>query len=309
MMSKQFTLLRELCQIKAPSGNEGLMKEFIIEYVHKQSRKWKVQPEIISGEVFQDCLMLKFGNPRTALFAHIDSIGFTVGYNNELIRIGGPVTEDGIGLLGADSLGEIACVLHNDVENGQVRAQYHREIERGTELVFKPHWRETDDYIQCCYMDNRLGVWIALQLAETLEDGLLVFSTYEEHGGGSVGFLTRFMVEQLNIHQALICDITWVTEGILHGNGVVISMRDKGIPRRKYLDKIIGLARESGVPFQLEVESAGSSDGGYIQQSPYPVDWCFIGAPEDHVHSPDEIVHKKDIESMLQLYQFLLKRL
>jgi len=308
-MSKQFTLLRQLCQVKAPSGNEGPMKEFIIQYVHKQSRKWKVQPEIISGDVFQDCLMLKFGNPRTALFAHIDSIGFTVGYNNELIRIGGPVTEDGIGLLGADSLGEIACVLHNDVENGQVRAQYHREIERGTELVFKPHWRETDEYIQCCYLDNRLGVWIALLLAETLEDGLLVFSTYEEHGGGSVGFLTRYMVEQLRIYQALICDVTWVTEGIQHGNGVVISMRDRGIPRRKYLDKIIGLARESGVPFQLEVESAGSSDGGYIQQSPYPVDWCFIGAPEDHVHSPDEIVHKKDIESMLQLYQFLLKRL
>jgi putative aminopeptidase FrvX len=308
-MSKQFTLLRQLCQVKAPSGNEGPMKEFIIQYVHKQSRKWKVQPEIISGEVFQDCLMLRFGNPRTAIFAHIDSIGFTVGYNNELIRIGGPVTEDGIGLLGADSLGEIACVLHNDVENGQIRAQYHREIERGTELVFKPHWRETDDYIQCCYLDNRLGVWIALQLAETLEDGLLVFSTYEEHGGGSVGFLTRYMVEQLHIYQALICDVTWITEGIQHGNGVVISMRDRGIPRRKYLDKIIGLARESGVPFQLEVESAGSSDGGYIQQSPYPVDWCFIGAPEDHVHSPDEIVHKKDIESMLQLYQFLLKRL
>ncbi len=308
-MSKQFTLLRQLCQVKAPSGNEALMKEFIIQYVHKQSKNWKVQPEIISGNMFQDCLMLKFGNPRTAVFAHIDSIGFTVGYNNALICIGGPVTQDGIELIGADSMGEIECILHNDIENGQIRAQYHREIERGTELVFKPHWRETDDYIQCCYLDNRLGVWIALQLAETLDDGLLVFTTYEEHGGGSVGFLTRYMVEQWHIHQALICDITWVTDGIQHGNGVVISMRDKGIPRRKYLNKIIGLAYESGIPFQLEVESAGSSDGGYIQQSPYPVDWCFIGAPEEHVHSPDEIVYKKDIESMLNLYQYLMKNL
>lgn len=308
-MSKQFALLRQLCQIKAPSGNEGPMKAFITEYVHQHARKWKVQPEIISGDEFQDCVMLKFGNPRTAVFAHMDSIGFTVGYNNELIRIGGPVTEDGIELLGADSLGEITCVLRNDIENGKVRAQYHREIDRGTELVFKPHWRETDDYIQCCYMDNRLGVWIALKLAETLENGLLVFSTFEEHGGGSVGFLTRYMVDQLKIHQALVCDITWVTDGVQHRNGVVISMRDRGIPRRKYLDKIIGLARESGVPFQLEVESAGSSDGGYIQQSPYPVDWCFIGAPEDHVHSPDEIVYKKDIVSMLNLYQFLVKKL
>lgn len=308
-MNTNYSLLKQLCQVKAPSGNEAPMKQFITEYVQQHASKWKVQPEIISGEVFQDCFMLKFGNPRTAVFAHMDSIGFTVGYNNELIRIGGPVTDDGIELIGNDSLGEITGILHNDVESGKVRVQYHREIERGTELVFKPQWLETDDFIQCCYLDNRLGVWIALKLAETLEHGLLVFSTYEEHGGGSVGFLTRYMVEQLNIIQALICDITWVTEGVQPGNGVVISMRDRGIPRRSYLNKIIHLARKSGIPFQLEVESAGSSDGGYIQQSPYPVDWCFIGALEEHVHSPQEKVNKKDIDAMLKLYQYLMQHM
>lgn len=302
-------MLKQLCQVKAPSGNEAPMKQFIIDYVQQHASKWNVQPEIISGKEFQDCLMLKFGNPRTAVFAHIDSIGFTVGYNNELIRIGGPVTDDGIELIGCDSLGEITCIFHNDIENGKVRAQYHREIERGTELIFKPHWHESDDFIQCCYLDNRLGVWIALKLAETLEDGLLVFSTYEEHGGGSVGFLTRYMVEQLRINQALICDITWVTEGVLIGSGAVISMRDSGIPRRSYLNKIIDIARQSGIAFQLEVESAGSSDGTYIQQSPYPVDWCFIGAPEEHAHSPNEKVNKKDIEATLNLYKYLMQYL
>lgn len=308
-MHEDFSLLRQLCQIKAPSGNEGAMKQFVIEYVKQNAKKWKVHPEIIAGVDLQDCVMLKFGNPRTAVFAHLDSIGFTVGYNNELIRIGGPVTNDGIELCGEDSLGEIRCLLHKDIENGKVRAQYHREIERGTELVFTPHWRETRDYIQCCYLDNRVGVWIALQLAATIKDGLIVFSTYEEHGGGSVGFLTGYMVQQFNIYQALVCDITWVTHGVRHGKGVVISLRDRSIPRRRYLNKIISLAKASGIPFQLEVESAGSSDGGYIQQSPYPVDWCFIGAAESNVHSPDEKIHKKDIQSMLKMYQYLLEKL
>jgi putative aminopeptidase FrvX len=107
----------------------------------------------------------------------------------------------------------------------------------------------------------------------------------------------------------LICDITWVTHGVKHGGGVAISLRDSGIPRRTYVDRILHLAKLSGVPYQLEVESAGGSDGTMLQRSDLPIDWCFIGAPEDHVHSPDEIVYKKDIEAMIELYGYLMKHL
>ena len=86
-------------------------------------------------------------------------------------------------------------------------------------------------------------------------------------------------------------------------------MRDHGIPRRSYLTHIIKLAQESGVDFQLEVESSGGSDGGVLQKSDLPIDWCFIGAPEDNVHSPDEIVFKFDIRAMVGLYKYLMKRL
>jgi putative aminopeptidase FrvX len=96
---------------------------------------------------------------------------------------------------------------------------------------------------------------------------------------------------------------------VKHGGGVAVSMRDSGLPRRKYLNRIISLARESGVPFQLEVESAGGSDGGMLQKSDLLMDWCFIGAAEDNVHTPEEKVYKSDIESMVALYQYLMIRL
>ena len=54
------------------------------------------------------------------------------------------------------------------------------------------------------------------------------------------------------------------------------------------MNKIIDLAKESGISFQLEVEATGGSDGNALQKESLPLDWCFIGAPEDHVHSPDE---------------------
>lgn len=303
-----FDLLKELIKVHAPSGDEGPMKEFILNYVEENKSNWKVQPTLVTTHEMQDCIMLKFGTPRTAIFAHMDSIGFTVRYGDELVKIGGPRTISGTKLTGTDSVGDIEAELVYSDEEG-IKYKFDREIERGTSLVFKSEFREDEEFVQSCYLDNRLGVWNALKLAETLENGMLVFSCWEEHGGGSVAYLGRVLYEHFGVNQALISDITWVTPGVTHGNGVAISMRDKSIPRQSFIRKIIGMAKESGIPYQLEVEDAGGSDGHVLHHSPYPFNWCFIGAPEDHVHSPDEKVHKKDIEAMLKLYEYLMAKL
>lgn len=301
-------LLKELCAIQAPAGNEVALKEYLLKYISKYGKRWKTKPEVYHGEGFQDCIVLVFGKPRTAIFAHMDSIGFTVRYKNQLVKIGGPQTKNGMKLVGRDSKGQISCKLEVN-EEGKLFYDYKRELDRGTMLTFKPEWRETRDYVQCCYMDNRLGVWTALKVAETLENGIIAFSCWEEHGGGSVEYLGRFIYEKFGVTQALVSDITWVTDGVFHGKGTVISLRDSGLPRRSYVNRIIEIARQSKIPFQLEVEATGGSDGNALQRSPYPWDWCFIGAPESFVHSPDEKVHKKDISSMVKLYEALMKKL
>lgn len=301
-------LLEELCQIHAPSGNETAMSDFILDYIQKEKKNWKNLPEIYAGNKFQDCIILKFGIPRTAVFAHMDSIGFTVRYENQLVPIGGPEIHPGDVLVGQDQKGFIECKLEVDKEN-RLFYNFGRPILPGTDLVFKCNFIETDEYVQSCYLDNRLGVYNALKLAEKLEDGIIVFSSYEEHGGGSVPFLLKFIVEKFNIQQALVSDITWVTDGVHHGGGVAISLRDKHIPRKKYLDKIIDIATNSQISFQIEVEGGGSSDGRELQLSPYAIDWCFVGAPESNVHTPRETVFKSDIQSMLSLYETLMEQL
>ena len=305
-------LLEELTAIRSASSDEGRMKEFILNYVALEQRHWKVRPKVVEGIGFQDCVILVFGKPRTAIYAHMDSIGFSVGYDKELIKIGGPRAIDGMQLVGSDSVGEIETELMViEGEENEISLQYvfDREIDRGTILTFKPDFRETSEYIQSPYMDNRLGVWNALKVAETLENGAIVFSTYEEHGGNSVAFCANYLLKEFEVYQALISDITWVTPGVLHGKGVAISMRDYGLPRRSYLNRIIELAIEGKLSFQLEVESAGGSDGGMLQKSDLPIDWCFIGAAEDNVHTPDEKVFKHDIQSMLEMYKYLMQKL
>lgn len=306
------TGLEELVSVRGCSGDESHIKQYILNYINSNQSNWKVQPTIVEGNGFQDAFILIFGKPRTAVFAHIDTIGYMVGYDNAVVKNGGPRTIDGIELVGTDSKGEIDTELMviETEEGGQIlQVVSDRIIDRGTNLSFKPNYRESDTHVQSPYMDNRLGVWVALKLCETLENGAIVFSTYEESGGGSVGFLGNYLINHHDVYQAIISDITWVTEGIKEAGGVAISLHDKGIPRRVYIDKILKIARESKIPFQIEVESAGGSDGTMLQQTDLPFDWCFIGAPEQHVHSPDEKVHKSDIKAMLDLYMVLMEKL
>lgn len=308
----EYEIIKTMCTIHAPSGNETAMKDFLLDYIEKNKKNWKHKPKVIQGKGFQDCIILIFGKPRTAIFAHMDSIGFTVRYGKQLVRIGAPYVKSGFKLVGEDSKGKVEVELVSKKDKRgytMLSYKYKRDLERGTELVFKPNWRENKNYIQCCYLDNRLGIYSALKTAETLKDGAIVFSCWEEHGGGSVTFLQRYLAEKYNVFQALISDISWISEGVFAGKGAVISMRDSLVPRRSFVNKIIHLAKKHNITHQLEVEGTGGSDAKELQMSEHPWDWCFVGAGEQHVHTPDEKVHKKDIESMLALYKMLMKEL
>ena len=37
-------------------------------------QNWKVKPKIYSGDGFQDSIILSFGKPKTAIYAHMDSL-------------------------------------------------------------------------------------------------------------------------------------------------------------------------------------------------------------------------------------------
>lgn len=306
-------LLKQLCHLPAPCGNEGPMFNFLLTHISKESKNWNVKPKLVYGNKWQHNLILVFGKPTTAVFAHIDNIGFTVRYGKQLVRIGGPVCKSGFKLIGKDDKGTQQVKLNVAVNSktGEKTLTYEgkRDFERGTDLSFVPEWRESKDFVQCCYMDNRLGVYTALKLAETLENGVIVFSTYEEHGGGSVSYIQKYLAETYKIQQALICDVSWISDGVKAHKGPVISLRDSLIPRKVYVNKLINIAKKNNCLFQLEVEGSGGSDAKELQMADYVWDWCFVGPAEDNVHTPDEKVSKKDIEATIELYKVLLRNL
>ncbi len=299
-----FKLLENLCNINATSGDERLMTEFLLNFVIKRSDRWKVTPKMIHGAGFQDNLMLVFGNPTVAYYAHIDTVGFTSRYENQLITIGSPDAINRDKLVGKDSLGEIECELIIE-NNGNAYHNFKRTIQRGTPLVYKPNFKQSEEYISSPYLDNRLGIFALLELAKELENGVLVFSTYEEHGGGSAAFLAQYLYNTYNILKSIIVDVTWVTEGIYLGHGPVVSLRDAYIPRKLFIDRITSFLDDRSIIYQKEVESSGGSDGSEIQRSALPIDWCFIGVPVNNPHSAKETANIFDIIRLVELLKML----
>lgn len=311
-------LLKNLCAIPATAGDETRMTEFVLKYFELHSKDFKTKPVLHHGDGFQDMVIAVFGKPRTAIFAHMDTVGYCTAHGNKLIKIGHPKAPDGTKLVGNDAGGEVTATLHigkpgpkksNPTREPQLSYKAERAIAPGTPLTYAAEWKETKRYVKCSYLDNRVGVWNALHQAHTMEQGALVFTTYEETGGGSAQAAGRFLQEQYDVRQALISDVTLLSPSIKHEKGVAISMRDRGIPRQSFVRRIITLAEAHRIPFQLEVENAGGSDGTLLQASSWPWDWCFIGPPEGNYHQPGEKVAKSDLEATLKLYELLLKEL
>lgn len=309
-----FDLLKTICAIPSTAGDEGKMRDFILRYISEHKNDFKAKPTVHSGDELQDMVIVVFGKPRTAVFAHTDTVAFMAAYDKELVKIGNPKAKTGSKLVGEDSKGAVKCTLEipkkkKKTDDDRFEYKFKREIDPGTPLTYAPDFKETKNFVQSAYMDNRLGVWNALQQAHSMENGALVFSTYEEHGGGGAQVAGKFLQDKYKVRQALISDVTLLSKYIKHKKGVAISIRDRGIPRQSYVRKIITLAEENKVKFQREVEKAGGSDGNSLQDSSYSWDWCFIGPPEDNYHQPGEKVHKEDIAEMVKLYEILLKQL
>ncbi len=303
-----FTLLEALCQIEATSGDEERLKDFIIKYVNEHSNTWQTIPKIIKGDGFQDNLILIFGKPKVAYYSHMDSVGFTSRYQNQLITIGSPDAKKGDIIVGNDALGPIECEIELDANDNAFHT-FNRGIQPGTSLVYKPNFKLANETISSPYLDNRLGIFSLLQLAEELENGVLVFTTYEEHGGGSAAYLANYLLSTYQVSKSIIVDVTWVTEGIQLGLGPVISLRDAYIPRKSYIKKIYSLLDGSSFVYQQEVEAYGGSDGSELQKSALPIDWCFIGVAVNHPHSSQESANLFDILRLIPLLKILSTKL
>lgn len=301
-------LLKQLCALPGTSGDESRIRDFVLAKVIEKTGDFAGPHDLWYGEGFRDNLVVTFGSPKIAYYAHMDTTGYTARYDNYVIPIGGADGKTGDVLQYHQNGKWHETKLITDAgEDGQLLLVDSKEpIIPGTTLTYKSDFRLQAERIQSPYLDNRLGVWALLQLIDKalnkqLRNVAFVFTTFEEHGGGAAGLLARKLYKEFKTDQAIITDMTWATEGVFLGKGPAVSLRDSRIPRKVFVDSILQKADRTGIPYQREVEYHGGSDGREIQNLPYPIDWIFIGPPSENQHSSLETVNRHDVDLFVEL--------
>jgi putative aminopeptidase FrvX len=294
-------LLLRLLAIDGPSGDEGAMADWLDAYCaerHPQARRERLGDSVI---------VAKGEKPAVALFAHIDTTGYTRGYRRQMIPLGGPAPEPGE---------RVRPAARPDAGNrlerrksGGWKLTGKAGAPPGSRWVYSAEPVIRGSRITAPYLDNRAGVWAALQVLERCPSVAVAFTVGEEHSGQGAFLCARRLYEHYAVTQALVSDITWHARHIRCGRGPAISLRDRMAPRQRILDKVLALAEESGLAYQREIETAGGSDGSYIERSGVPIGWVFVGAPEKKPHTSRERLDLGDLSGMADLLVFLVNSL
>lgn len=294
-------LLKELLAIDSPSGDEGLMADWLEAHAHAN---W---PEAVVERFGDSVIVMRGERPSLALFAHIDTTGFTLGYEKRLISIGGPALAENDTIRLANGHHSESRVKR--LKDGGWKVSGNPLAAPGTCWVYasKPSFKRKS--VRAPYLDNRAGVWAALQALERCPRIAVAFTAGEEHSGQGAFVCARRLWEHYGVSQALIADITWDTKHVKCGRGVAISLRDRSVPRQRFLDRVLLLAAASEIPFQREIESSGGSDGASIERSGCPIEWVFVGAPEKKPHASTERIRLSDLHAMADMLVYLADKL
>ncbi len=296
MNDPTLSLLWELLAIDSPSGDEGTMADWLVDFLERAKQG-------ITWERWGDSVIAVKGTPKIALFAHQDTTGFTLGYDKALIPIGGPAAQP------SDPLRPIGQVYAGNKFGAGGKLTRSTTALPGSRWVYATVPVQEGDEIVAPYIDNRGGLWAAMQALLRCEHIAVAFTTGEEHSGKGAIVCARRLFEQWKITQALISDITWDTKHVHCGQGVAISLRDRSVPRQRFLEKVLALAERSQIPFQREIESSGGSDGSMIDRGGVPIDWVFVGAPEVGPHRSAERINVNDLKGMADMLTYLVDSL
>ncbi len=284
----EWKLLEELCNIHAPSGEEYRVFDYIQQWLNTNHIS-----AIVDRSSVVNAMIIKKGFPSVAFLIHVDTVGFIKEYASKVLPIGSPTFENEVAVKNE------TYQTYTIYQKQESFAIDHSEmLETGTTFTYVSKLIIDANSIQGAYLDNRIHVAIALECTIKASNFLIVFTSNEEISGGCTEKVARVLYEHYHINKAIVLDTTFVSDGILLGYGIVLSLKDNYLPSRQWIEQVKTLLMHHQLQLQLEVADFGSSDGAYISKSPYPIEWCFLGIACEDYHSPHEKVSQKDIALM-----------
>lgn len=189
-------------------------------------------------------------------------------------------------------------------------------VKVGDLAVFERPFLDLGKRVVAKAMDDRVSVAVmiealrALQGKDSPHELVFVFSTQEEVGLRGATTAAYGVDPDLG----LAVDVTRtgdVPKGVKMevslGKGPAVKVRDSGMLSDPRLVRWMAeTAEREGIPYQMEVLEAGTTDARAIQLTRAGVPSICLSIPTRYIHSPSEMVDMDDVQNAVRLLEALL---
>lgn len=331
-------LLKSLCEIDAPSGNEETLRQFILKQIEGYCDA-KVDK---MGNIIAFKKGKKTPKYKVMLDAHLDEVGVIVTNVTEsgmllFDTVGGIETEtllskqvrfgNVLGVIGSKPIHQSSAderkalpkldSLYIDI-GATDKEDALTHISLGDIGTFASDWADLKDgLVRSKALDDRVGcaTIISLLKAEAEYDFYATFTVGEEIGLRGAKTAT-FTVEPdfaialeatsaADLHGAedsnTVCEV---------GKGIAVSFMDRAtLYDRKLFDFALKTAKENNITAQVKHAVTGGNNSGAIHLTKGGVKVITLSLPARYIHSPASVGSLNDFQSMGKLAGKLLNSL
>lgn len=343
-MTFDYDLLARLCGAPGIPGREDAVRALLREHVTPLVDDVTVDAmgNLIARKAGPE------GAPRVMVAAHMDEIGFVVrhvedsgflrvhslgGFDRRNLfarqvqvhhRFGEPWTgvlnpgTKPIHLSRPEERDKIPQLAEFAVDLGRDADDVKAHVRVGDMVTWAQPLVDLGRVVSGKALDDRSGCWILVEALRRLQDPavevLAVFTTQEEVGvrGATTGAFDAEPDVGIALDTTLAVDTPGAPEAeavTRLGDGVALKVADgRSISQGWLVDAVGDLAKEREVPHQYEVLPQGGTDAAAIQRTRGGVPSLTLSTPSRYVHTPTEMVSKRDLEASVTLLTAALER-
>lgn len=329
-------LLEKLCMLNGTSGDEGAVRNAIIEMLPEDCT--------YTVDALGNLIVEKNGGTeprnRVALFAHMDEVGFIVTYINDegyvfVNSVGGiedsalfskKITINGLtGVAGGkaihqcsgDEAKKVPAITDIALDFGfESKEEAEKYISLGDFGYFKSDFIEFGKgFIKSKALDDRVGCAVLVELLQKKSkiNYTAVFTVQEEIGarGAIVSSYTVNPDYAIVVEGTTASDIPDTPDRkkvCKAGEGAVVTFMDRGTIYNKDLyKKAFEIAKQNDIPCQTKTVVAGGNDASVIHKSAGGIKTLAVSLPCRYIHSSASVCNSKDIDAVEKLVNALLE--
>jgi putative aminopeptidase FrvX len=187
------------------------------------------------------------------------------------------------------------------------------KVRIGDPVTLIQEFREVGECVSGKCMDNRVAAFVAIEALRkvspaNLKYDLILAATVQEEVGCRGAGCAAYAQEPdiaIAIDTTLAVDIPGVPEEervTRQGDGVALTIMDSmSISNRPLIDSFEKVAKQRQIPHQLSILPLGGTDAAPMQRTRAGYRAMTLSVPTRYVHTVTECIHKKDLQSAIDL--------